>query len=130
MHEFSIATQILEDLMAFAAAHDGKEILTVRLEIGELMCVEHEQLRFCYDSIKMDTPLQNSTLEIITAPAVVECPICQYEGTPKYWDAGLSAGSIATLQCPACGKAAKAIRGHDCAIRSVQLIDSREMTAV
>src|SRR5665213_1797595 len=121
MHEFSIATQILESVLEFAEARPSEEVLKVRLEIGELMCVEAGQLRFCYDSIKTNTPLKNSLLEIESVAAVVQCPHCQYEGPPKYWDGALAGASIATLQCPTCGKAAAAIQGHECAIKSIQL---------
>jgi hydrogenase nickel insertion protein HypA len=130
MHEFSIATQILEDVLEFAAAHPSREVLTVRLEIGELMCVEPEQLKFCYDSIKTGTALKNSALELHSVAAVVACPHCNYEGAPKYWDGGLAAGAIATLQCPKCGKTARATQGHDCAIKSVQMVDLREAEAI
>jgi hydrogenase nickel incorporation protein HypA/HybF len=123
MHEFSIATQILDSVLEFAAARPSQEILKVRLEIGELMCVEAEQLRFCYDSIKQETALKNSVLEIASLSAVVQCPHCHYEGPPKYWDGALAGVSIPTLQCPQCGKAADAIQGHDCAIKTIQLLD-------
>jgi hydrogenase nickel incorporation protein HypA/HybF len=125
MHEFSIATQILESVLEFSEARHGRDVLRVRLEIGELMCVEAEQLRFCYDSIKLGTALENSTLDIEFAPAVVNCPHCDYEGPPKYWDGVIAGASIPTLQCPDCGKAAAAIQGHDCAIKTVQLLDQR-----
>ena len=121
MHEFSIATQILDSVLEFAESRPSQEVLKVRLEIGELMCVEAGQLRFCYDSIKLNTSLENSSLEIESAPAVVQCEHCQYEGKPKYWEGVLASASIPTLQCPQCGQAAEAIRGHECAIKSVQL---------
>ncbi len=119
MHEFSIATQILESVLEFVQAREPAEVLKVRLEIGELTCVEDEQLRFCYDSIKTETALRNSTLEISSVPAVVKCAWCKYEGAAKRWD-----GGIATLECPNCGKAAQAIQGHDCAIKSIQLAET------
>jgi hydrogenase nickel incorporation protein HypA/HybF len=125
MHEFSIATQILESVLEFAQKHESAEVLKVRLEIGELMCVEAEQLRFCYDSIKVETVLRNSELEIEFAAAVVKCSHCKYQGPPKYWSGVISEASIPTLQCPKCGKAAQAILGHDCAIKSIQLFDSK-----
>jgi Zn finger protein HypA/HybF involved in hydrogenase expression len=87
------------------------------------MCVEAEQLRFCFDSIKQETALNDAVLEIQFIPAVVKCRECDYEGGPKYWDGVLSGASIATLQCPRCGKAAEAIQGRDCAIKSVQMAD-------
>jgi hydrogenase nickel incorporation protein HypA/HybF len=123
MHEFSIATQILETVQEFSESHGNAEILRVRLEIGELMCVEAEQLRFCFDSIKQGTALNDAVLEIECLRALVKCRECGYQGSPKYWDGVLSDTSIATLQCPQCGKAAEAIQGRDCAIKSVQMAD-------
>jgi hydrogenase nickel incorporation protein HypA/HybF len=117
-------------VLEFVEARQPGEVLKIRLEIGELMCVEAEQLRFCFDSIKKETDLNSSSLEIATVPAVVKCPHCTYEGPAKRWDGGLSNGSIATLQCPACGKAAQAIQGHDCAIKSIQLSNLRSPEAV
>jgi hydrogenase nickel incorporation protein HypA/HybF len=123
MHEFSIATQILETVQEFSESHGNAEILRVRLEIGELMCVEAEQLRFCFDSIKQGTALNDAVLEIECLRALVKCRECGYQGSPKYWDGVLSDTSIATLQCPQCGKAAEAIQGRDCAIKSVHMAD-------
>lgn len=121
MHEFSIATQLLESALEFLQDREPCEILAIRVEIGELMCVEAEQLRFCFDSIKQETPLENSVLEISFAPAAVECPHCQYEGLAGRWDGAISGASIPTLQCPRCGKAVKAVQGHDCAIKSIRV---------
>jgi hydrogenase nickel incorporation protein HypA/HybF len=124
MHEFSIATQILDGVLEFAQFNPTREIVQIRLEIGELMCIEAEQLRFCFDSIKPMTPLKDAVLAIDFLPATVHCPNCQYEGRPKYWEGAHAAGSIPTLQCPECGKAAQAVSGHDCVIKSIQLLDS------
>ncbi len=120
MHELSIASSIVESVLKFAEANGAKKIVEVRLAVGELTCVEAEQLRFCYTAITKETPMEDSTLEIETIPAQVHCPHCAYEGRPKYWDDALSAAPIATLQCPTCGKAAEATAGHDCAIRTVK----------
>jgi hydrogenase nickel incorporation protein HypA/HybF len=129
MHEFSIATQILESVLEFAEAHRPAEVVKVRVEIGELMCVEQEQLRFCYDSIKGNTAVMNSLLEISSVPAAVNCPNCRYEGPPKYWEEAQGA-PVPTLQCPQCGKTAEAIQGHDCAIKSVQLLAGKNEDAM
>jgi hydrogenase nickel incorporation protein HypA/HybF len=120
MHEFSIATQIFESVLEFAEARPWAEVLKVRLEIGELMGVEAEQLRFCYDSIKPETILKNSSLEISIVSAVVRCSCCEYEGPPKQWEGVLANATIPTLQCPQCGRTAVAVAGNDCAIKNVQ----------
>jgi hydrogenase nickel incorporation protein HypA/HybF len=122
MHEFSIASSIAETVLEFAEEHAVSKIVEVRLSIGELTCVEHEQLRFCFHAITKDSALEESALEIETVPAVVNCPHCAYEGPPKYWDGALAAGPCPTMECPSCGQAAEAVAGHDCAIKSIKYV--------
>ncbi len=121
MHEFSIATSIAEKVLSFAAEQELAQVLTVRLAIGELTHLEPEQLRFCYTSITEATAIAGSELEIEKIEAAVECPHCSYRGAPKYWEEANAFVAVPTLQCPNCGKAAHATRGHECEIRSVQV---------
>jgi hydrogenase nickel incorporation protein HypA/HybF len=84
------------------------------------LCVRHEQLRFCFESITRGTLLEDAALEIETSDAAVRCPHCGYAGPPKYWDGALSSVLVPTLQCPTCGKAAEPAEGHECAIKTVK----------
>ena len=120
MHELSIASSVVDSVLEFAELHQARRIIRVRLAIGELTCVAAEQLSFCYTAITRETLLEDSTLEIETVPAEVRCPACAYAGPPKYWEDALAGAPIATLQCPACGKAAESTGGHDCAIRTIK----------
>jgi hydrogenase nickel incorporation protein HypA/HybF len=120
MHEFSIASSIVETVLEFAERNAVSRIVEVRLSIGELTCVEHEQLRFCFQAITNDSALEGASLEIETLPAVVRCPDCAYEGPPKYWEDALAAGRCPTMECPNCGRATEAVAGHDCAIKSIK----------
>jgi hydrogenase nickel incorporation protein HypA/HybF len=120
MHEFSIAAALVESLENFAANQHASRILEVRLTIGEFTHIEHEQLRFCFQSITRGTVLDEATLEIETSDAAVRCPHCGYAGPPKYWEGALSAALVPTLQCPTCGKAAEPAEGHECAIKTVK----------
>lgn len=120
MHEFSIASGIVDTVLAYAETHGLKRIVQVRMVIGELACVETDQLKFCFGAITKDSTLEDATLQIDTADAVVRCPHCNYEGPPKYWGEAQSAAFLPTLECPECGRAAEAIAGHDCAIKSIK----------
>lgn len=126
MHEFSIASSIVESVLDFCEKQSVKQVLEVRLSIGELTHVEAEQLRFCFESITKDTPMENATLAIETIAATVRCPHCFYEGPPKYWDGALSAVLVPTLQCPKCGQSAEATQGHDCAIKTIKFVRPSE----
>src|ERR1700756_4172237 len=130
MHELSIASAVVESVLEFVSVHPVKKVLVVRLAIGELSHVEADQLRFCYMAITEQTPIQDSTLEIETVEALVQCERCRYRGRPKYWDDALSVGPIPTLQCPNCGATVEAIEGNDCAIKSIRFATGEDGIAV
>ena len=122
MHELSIAASIVESVLEFVESHQVGSVLKVRLAIGELTCVQAEQLKFCYESVAKQTAIGDSTLEIEQVPARVECEHCGYGGPPKYWMDSLNDTPVATLQCPQCGKSAGAAQGHECAIKTIQYV--------
>lgn len=120
MHELSIAASIVESVLEFLQSHQAKSVLKVRLAVGELMCVQAEQLKFCYKSVTCQTAIGESELEIEEVPARVKCAHCGYQGPPKYWMDSPSDQPVPTLQCPQCGKSADAAQGHECAIKGIQ----------
>jgi hydrogenase nickel incorporation protein HypA/HybF len=122
MHELSIASAVVDSVLEFLDTREVKKVLTVRLAVGELSHVEAEQLRFCYTAITQETAMENSTLEIESVPAVVECARCSYRGRPKYWEDALSAAPIPTLECPNCRAATEPVEGNDCAIKTIQFV--------
>jgi hydrogenase nickel incorporation protein HypA/HybF len=122
MHELSIASAVVNSVLEYLDAHQVKKLLRVRLAVGELSHVEADQLRFCYMAITQETAMENSTLEIESVAAVVECPHCSYRGRPKYWEDALSAAPIPTLECPSCRGAVEPVEGNDCAIKTIQFV--------
>lgn len=130
MHEFSLATQIMESVLKFAQAHGAVEVAKVRLSVGDLACVEAEQLRFCFHSITRETPLERAVLEIEPVAGTVHCLHCNYQGPPKYWEGVVAGTSIPTLQCPRCTHGAEALSGQECEIKSVQFVNSASEVSV
>lgn len=130
MHELSIASGLVQKLLEFSAQNPERAILEVRLEIGELSHIDPQQLRFCYESIAKETPLEGSLLTIATVPAIVSCPHCTYRGRPDYWDDALAIAPVMTMRCPQCGKAVDADQGHECAIKSVRLLETHTAPSV
>ena len=90
MHEFSIASGLVEKLLDFAEKNPDKKIVEVRVAIGEFTQIEEEQLRFCYESIITEMPIAGSRLTIEPVLGKVACPHCSYSGPPKYWDGALA----------------------------------------
>lgn len=122
MHELSIASSLAEGVLAFVELHRVSKVLAVRLAVGELTCVEAEQLRFCYTAVTRETALETATLEIDQVKALIRCSHCAYAGSPKYWEDALSVAAIPTLQCPQCGGAAEAVQGHECLIKGIRYV--------
>ncbi len=129
MHELSIASGLVEKLLEFAGKNPDKKIVEVLLAVGELSHIEEEQLRFSYEAITAETPLEGSHLKVEKIDAMVRCPHCSYRGRPKYWDGALSGIPVATLECPACGKATEATDGKECAIKSLRCLDHPALTS-
>jgi len=123
MYEFSLATEIVESVREFARHHANSRVLTVRAQIGELTGVEPEPLRFCYEAITRQTPLEGSRLEIEMVAASIHCPRCAYDGPPTYWEDNRAGVRQATLQCPKCGATGETTRGHECLVTTVQVYD-------
>jgi len=129
MHELSIASGLVEKLLDFAEKNPEKKIVEVLLAVGELSHIEHEQLRFCYEAITAETPLEGSRLEVEKIDAMVKCPHCSYRGRPKYWDGALSGIPVPTLECPACGKTTEATDGQECAIKSLRFTENSALAS-
>jgi len=122
MHELSIVSSIVERVLEFLDGHEAKRVVALRLAIGELTCVDAEQLRSCYELVTEGTAIAGSELEIEQTKALVRCPNCNFRGAPKYWDDALSSASIPTLQCPGCGFGVEAIEGHECSIQGIRYV--------
>lgn len=130
MHEFSIASGLVEKLLDFAEKNPDKKIVEVRVAIGEFAQIEEEQLRFCYEAIITEMPIAGSTLTIEAVLGKVGCPHCSYSGPPKYWDGALHGAPVPTLECPDCGKTVDITEGKDCAICSVRFMPNEIAGAI
>ncbi len=126
MHELSIASALMEKVLGFAQEQQATRVLSVRLALGELTHLQPDQLRFCYEAITKNTPIEDSALEIEEVQALVRCGHCGYEGTPRYWDEALALVAVPTLQCPECSELVEAIQGHECAIKAVKFARADE----
>jgi len=75
--------EIVETLLTYAEKHGLKRIVEVRLTIGELTCVEPDQLKFCFGAITRDSALEDASLEIEIADAAGALPALRLRRSPK-----------------------------------------------
>jgi hydrogenase nickel incorporation protein HypA/HybF len=73
MHELSITRSIV-DICSERAA--GARVARVTLEIGRLICVLPDALRFCFDVCAEGTCLAGSKLEIVRIAGRARCRAC------------------------------------------------------
>ena len=64
MHEFSMATQLVENVLEEAKRHDAKKVAEVHLVIGKMTFLGVDQVRFSYGILVKDTIMEDSKLII------------------------------------------------------------------
>ncbi len=92
----SFAQSLLENVLRVAEERGAKKINRVVVEIGELLMLNPEQLKFCYDVIKKGTIAENSELELITVKASIRCSSCGKEFDTPF--AICDCGGIVTVE--------------------------------
>jgi hydrogenase nickel incorporation protein HypA/HybF len=121
VHELSMATQIVETVLAEAKKHGAKKVIEVKLVIGKMTFLGTDQIGFSYKILTEDTMLRGSKLTIEEKEGVIECPSCGYRGTVPIKDDPAYHIPVPTLQCPECGRAAKIVEGKECTIKSIKM---------
>lgn len=121
MHEFSMTTQIVENVLREAEKHNAKKVTEVHLIIGKLTFLEVEQVRFSYNILVDGTIMEGSKLYIEEKNGVVKCSICGYEGDFMYQDNPDYHIPTPTLRCPKCEGVVRIVGGRECTIKSIKL---------
>jgi len=126
MHELSMATQIVENVLEEAKRHDAKKVTEVHLVIGKMMFLGVDQVRFSYGILVKDTIMEDSKLIIKEQDGVIECPSCGFKGAVPIEDDPAYHVPVPSLRCPKCGEAAKIVEGKECTIASIRLLKQQE----
>ena len=120
MHEFSVASMIVERVRAEASRRGAKKVRKVEVKIGELSLVNPEQLRFNYLVLCQDILLRDSKLIIQRIPGEVKCVECGFRGRPSYSDdPALHLSPL--FSCPVCGSPVDVIRGREVIVSKITL---------
>ena len=80
MHEYSIACEIFEQVIASARTHGASEVKAVTLEMGRLTHTNPEQLKFCFDVLAEGSIAEGAEFRVEMILPTVECE-CGYLGT-------------------------------------------------
>ncbi len=103
MHELSLAESVLQLIEDAAREQEFAHVKTVRLEIGQLACVEPESLRFAFDVVMRGSIAECARLEIVETAGQGRCEKCE-QNFPL----------VALYEaCPACGSYQVSVTGGD-----------------
>ncbi|CAH2605554.1 Hydrogenase maturation factor HypA (plasmid) [Rhodovastum atsumiense] len=93
MHELTICERLIGLLDEERRRRGFTKVKRLRLEIGQLSCLDPEALRFAFDVSSRETFLAEARLEIDQPPGQASCLDCGAEATI----------STHLDTCPACG---------------------------
>jgi hydrogenase nickel incorporation protein HypA/HybF len=115
MHEMGIAMEIVNIAAASIPADmKGARVQRVNLQVGKLSAVVPDSLRFCFDLVVKDTPLEGAELSIEELPVVARCKDCRTQWTV----------TEPVFSCQACRSGAVDIlSGRELDITSIEIED-------
>jgi hydrogenase nickel incorporation protein HypA/HybF len=114
MHEFSIATSLLEIISQEARAYQGARVKAVTLRIGTLSGVVPEALEFAFQVLSEDTVAKGARLVIERVSLRIACNTCGMVSTP----------ADPFIICPHCKSGDVEIRaGRELEIESMEIED-------
>jgi len=126
VHEFSVTSQIVDNILKEAEKHKAKKVVQVNLAIGKLTFLGIEQVRFAYKLLVKGTIAEKSRLVIKEKDGIVKCSKCGYEGDFKYEDNPIYHIPMFTLKCPKCDNTVDIIGGKECTIESIKLVTNED----
>ncbi|MFO7715622.1 hydrogenase maturation nickel metallochaperone HypA [Desulfosarcina sp.] len=115
MHEMGIAMEIA-DIATASIPEDmqGAKVRRINLQVGKLSAIVADSLRFCFDLVVKNTPLEGAELAIEEVPVVARCKDCQNRWTVKE----------AVFTCPSCRSGAvDLLSGRELDIQSIEIED-------
>ena len=126
MHEYSLACEIFENVMATAQANNASAVNSITLNIGRLAHVNPEQLLFSFSVITKDSIADGAEVNVEFTAPTVEC-ICGYKGniddvTEKTdSDSQPYLHEYIGLACPECNGLLQTVGGRELIIQAIDI---------
>lgn len=117
MHEFSVASGIVESVLEEAKKHGAEKVTKIILEIGQLSMISVDQLVFALEILVEGTAAGGAEFECRILPLKIECGKKHVSEIPSEKKDVYSLTK--RLKCPVCGEPAKPIGGRECMIKEI-----------
>lgn len=112
MHEYSVAAELVDALLAEIAAIEG-QIVGVILKKGELRILSDQSLGHAFELLAEGTALEGARLIVESVPVNVACASCGYEGAAEYVTDEASHFTVPILSCPKCQSKVDVLTGRE-----------------
>jgi len=114
MHEFSLASEIIELIESSAKENNATKVLHYHLEVGMASGVLIPALQFALEDLSRGSLLDSASCEITSVKPEFRCVNC---------DSSFQDLSLDTL-CPVCGQFLELTRGKELIIKSFEMDQS------
>ena len=122
MHEFSIASDIVRNVLDTAEQNKGTKVLSIQLDIGELALLNTEQVTFWVHELLKGSIAEGAKVKVKAIKARVECEACGHKGGVNS-NQGDPFQHFVPLSCSKCGSfQVKIEKGRECYLRKIQVI--------
>jgi hydrogenase nickel insertion protein HypA len=121
LHEFTIASLIVDTLLDLAKKQGSNRVVEVHLKIGKLRSLSAEQVHFSYGILTRGNILEGSRLIIEEVAANVHCSKCGYDSKLDPDDDSPYHFALPSLRCPRCQGILQIIGGDECIISRVKM---------
>jgi hydrogenase nickel incorporation protein HypA/HybF len=122
MHEFSISDEIVRNVLGAVKENNGKKVLSIQLEIGELTLLNMEQVTFWIHELFKGSVAEGAKVKVRTIKARIKCESCGYKGAIRSARED-SMRHLALETCPQCNSFQfKVEKGRECILRKIQVV--------
>lgn len=122
MHEFSIAYEIVRNVLDAAERNSARKILSIRLDIGEVSLINVEQVTHWVQALFKGTMAEGAEIKVKTIKALVQCQSCGYKGRNIPDSKDIAQHYVAFI-CRRCGSPeVKVEKGRECLLRKIQAV--------
>ncbi|MDV0444691.1 Hydrogenase maturation factor HypA [Methanimicrococcus sp. At1] len=121
MHEYSLAMDLMESVLAAAAENNASVVNHISVKVGKIAHVNPTQLEFCLKSIGEGTIAENAEYSFEYIEPEIQCA-CGYFGKPNETEDSLDMLEyLVSLVCPLCGKNVEVIGGTELVVDSIDI---------
>ena len=122
MHELSISDEIVRNVLDSVKENNGKKVLSIQLEIGELTLLNVEQVTSWIHELFKGSVGEGARVKVRTIKARIQCESCGYKGGIRS-DREDSPRHFALQRCPQCSSFQfKVEKGRECILRGIKAV--------